>query len=701
MKNLLFLFISLIVLGTQARQIRIYPGQDIQLAVDKAIEGDTVLLGPGPWEINQQVNLRSGVSVVGSGIGTTILNTRMGAGVSNSPINRGLAVFRALGKNNIKLGGFTIQGGTSVNNRVGYAGIVIQGCSNIDVFEVEIKYTAAFAIIFDGVKHSFFRESITTDSGSFASSWSWGAVMLWNLEDFVYIRNVHNETQSYCVKSQSTLLKNVSFVGNVFHTLGTLSPWGSSGSENIAAEFHGVYHDRVRFSGNHFDNQLSIASNHRAEWSHSLHIYRNIWEAPANRAHKPDYNIELNIYSTLKDVLVYENYGNCRTRFIGTWLQGAKVGGWKIYNNVADNMRTGGRYSGFIVGNSVLADIDIYNNTIFHPYDEEWSLIYLDSKAQNVSTGINIYNNIIRLNNYAGSYILRHDRNGGFRDVRFDGNIIDGFRQDGKFKGGGVAPGSDNNIYTSARLRLSGDKPFPFYSTEYEDKGAQDWPTNGIPDEPTFPTDTTPNPYPEPEVNEILPDGEIVIDAGGPGDQYFIGGNSYSVAGYNERWGNFSYRIPVDQSDSIKIILDLTEIYWREQGRREFDVYINRILVLDNFDPYGVSGLNRILYTITVPNDSSLLDIRFIGEVDNAKVNSIAVSYVNDSTMNDCPECPECPTPEPCPEVDKLKQWIRENLEIHFNDSTFKIIIPNPDDYNGEEPQYMKNKREAINGLKN
>ena len=617
-----------------AREITVGPGQSIKTAVENAKAGDVVRLTPGTWNItnaSQVVRVPNGVSVIGAGMGKTLITTVVGTQEGIRTINRGLAVFslKGGGNGNQRVGRFTIDG----KARKGYAGLVVQGRSNVEVFEVEVKYTRGFAMIFDGLRQTKVLNCRTKNSGSFASTWSWGAVMMWNLTDFRYEGNFHEEEKSYCVKSQSTSLTNVHFKNNTFHTLGTMSPWGSGGSENIAAEFHGVYHNRVIFEGNHFDNQLSIASNHRSVYEHRLHIFRNAWIAPKHRSHKPDYNIELNIYSTQKDVLVYENYGNCRSRFIGTWLQGKKAGGWKVYNNVADNMRGGGRYSGFIAGNSVLADIDIYRNTIYHPYKEEWSLIYLDNKAKEKSRNIRIFRNIIRVADHSQSWLIRHDNKNAFSNVSVTENLIEGFRKSNKYRANGI--NSSQNLYQSARFSGTGAKPFPFFESQV-DYGAKSFPIEPPPPGSNGDENGDENEEEEEEEEEeeggdddpVIVGKELVIDCGTSSDHYFEGGNRYTGrSGKTERYGSkFFYRIPV-KSNLVEVSMDLTEIFWKEAGRRVFNINLEGgEYEAYQLDPYKKSPNEPLIETYTVEVTDGILDIEFTGIKDNAKVNAIGIS---------------------------------------------------------------------------
>jgi hypothetical protein len=128
-----------------------------------------------------------------------------------------------------------------------------------------------------------------------------------------------------------------------------------------------------------------------------------------------------------------------------------------------------------------------------------------------------------------------------------------------------------------------------------------------------------------------------IYNAGHIADKYFSGGKTYekvnSIANTSadklyqtERFGNFSYNIPVTNGD-YKVTLRFAELYFSSGGKRVFDVKAEGKTILNDFDIYKAAGgkfkaVNRT-HTITV-NDERL-NLQFISVVNNAKVSAITI----------------------------------------------------------------------------
>ena len=151
--------------------------------------------------------------------------------------------------------------------------------------------------------------------------------------------------------------------------------------------------------------------------------------------------------------------------------------------------------------------------------------------------------------------------------------------------------------------------------------------------------------------NEALPHdhtNETFINAGGPqytatdghiwlADSSFTGGNTFAttqaISGTSdpalfqtERWGNFSYNIPVATAGTYQIELNFAEIYWNGTGLRVFDVKAEGQLILNNLDIWSEVGVNAALTKlIEIGVSDGVLNLEFITEIDNAKISSIHV----------------------------------------------------------------------------
>ena len=145
----------------------------------------------------------------------------------------------------------------------------------------------------------------------------------------------------------------------------------------------------------------------------------------------------------------------------------------------------------------------------------------------------------------------------------------------------------------------------------------------------------------------VSDDVVFAVNAGGPqyvgadeavyqADSKFIGGASYTTTAtiggtidgrlyQSERYGNFSYAIPVANA-AYDVTLKFAEIYFTSVGQRVFNVSIEGKTVLSNLDIVAKVG-PRTAYDVTLPVTVSdgVLNINFSSVVDNAKISGIKV----------------------------------------------------------------------------
>jgi large repetitive protein len=119
-------------------------------------------------------------------------------------------------------------------------------------------------------------------------------------------------------------------------------------------------------------------------------------------------------------------------------------------------------------------------------------------------------------------------------------------------------------------------------------------------------------------------------------DTRFSGGGTYTtsaaIAGtaddalyQSERYGDFSYTIPVVNGDYV-VTLKFAEIYWTRVGQRVFNVFIGQEPVLRNVDIVAQVGPSAA-YDVSVPAHVSngVLALRFESVVDHAKLSALVV----------------------------------------------------------------------------
>ncbi len=104
-----------------------------------------------------------------------------------------------------------------------------------------------------------------------------------------------------------------------------------------------------------------------------------------------------------------------------------------------------------------------------------------------------------------------------------------------------------------------------------------------------------------------------------------ISGTVDDVLYQSERYGNFSYNIPV-ANGNYSITLKFAEIYWTAAGKRVFSVNINGQTVISNLDIYAKVGKN-VAYDVVIPVSvtTGALNIKFVSQTNYAKVSAILV----------------------------------------------------------------------------
>lgn len=109
-----------------------------------------------------------------------------------------------------------------------------------------------------------------------------------------------------------------------------------------------------------------------------------------------------------------------------------------------------------------------------------------------------------------------------------------------------------------------------------------------------------------------------------------VSGTPDSTLYQTERYGDFSYELPVVNGDYL-VVLKLAEIYWDAADKRVFDITVEGETVVEDLDLFAAVGKNvafdELVSDVTV-NDGELT-IQFTTIIDNAKVSAIEVLSVD------------------------------------------------------------------------
>jgi hypothetical protein len=181
--------------------------------------------------------------------------------------------------------------------------------------------------------------------------------------------------------------------------------------------------------------------------------------------------------------------------------------------------------------------------------------------------------------------------------------------------------------------------------------------------------------------------GEVVVavNSGGPsylgndgvqyvsdiGAYFCIGGSTYQTQGaisgtqdgqlyQTERYGDFSYRLPVDDGN-YEVTLKFAEIYLDVSDTRVFDVKIENAAVLSGLDIFALAGKNSA-YDITLPvaiNDS-ILDVVMVPVKENPKLSALVVRKAAPNRVDNGADGSQKP----------LKYSLSQNYPNPFNPTT-------------------------------
>ena len=179
-------------------------------------------------------------------------------------------------------------------------------------------------------------------------------------------------------------------------------------------------------------------------------------------------------------------------------------------------------------------------------------------------------------------------------------------------------------------------------------------------------------------------------------DKYFIGGSTYTtgtsaianttddVLYTSERYGNMAYEFPVTNGN-YTVTLKFAEIYQSSAGRRQFDVAMEGVTVINNLDIFAVVGANYTAYDVVndVTVSDGKLNIVFNSDIDKANISAILIkndATLKSATLKSAPVATEKvfqfkAYPNPASGFITLESDYTGDTQVVFTDITGKVVI--------------------------
>jgi len=429
-----------------------------------------IILSPGTYQEAGQCVLREKVSLMGAGPGKTILSSNAALWVSQMDgymIEKFLIKAEGGGQ---RISGFTIDG----SNKKLHGGLAVLNARQVQIDSLEIRKVFFNGVWLLNVSDAHFHDSEIYDCSWGSSSWAGGAIHLGNLTDVelcnLNIREIEqrqgNRGGGLGIKSLAMTdnrLERVS-IKNCTVEVNAYGLWQNNKAPNISIEFHNTEVVDCEISTCTLNNTLSLVASSQGEKPSNMRVLHNNLLAS-----EKSYPLEL----SMDRVEVAYNYmeGGSGGYAIANWEQkGKRYETWNIHDNVINNI-THGWPSSVIQSRGGIKDLTFSHNTV-HLYGPPVAIlsVYGPNQSENVRISHNLIvrtdKKDVKTEPKSDMLVYARQTEGSHRitQVILEQNKLYNFPAENSGEVFEVTSIQNQEFKGIPPLKLTGAKPFPFYS---------------------------------------------------------------------------------------------------------------------------------------------------------------------------------------------------------------------------------------------
>ena len=444
--------------GSQAN-----PWRTLKFACSKvaANQGHTIILSAGTF-VELQLTVPTGVSVLGAGIGQTIIKANPsfyynpaspGFGTDKFLINFSSA---APTNGNQSIKDLTIDG----DGKKLHGGIYVRNRNNLLIEGIRVQFTNFTGIWLWDMKDSRLTNVQFKDCAWGSSGWSAATLLLANLERVEIDHIDVNEGFGEGVKSLGAngtptgKLHYVKFHDNRI-SVTPVGQWNGGAAPNIAIELWNIELLGFEMYNNYIDNTVSLV-NDQPQFTNpkgliTIHVYNNFFDMETRGG---GYSME----TSLHDIEVDHNYFLRGAHGIVNWsTHGINMSNWLIHHNVFYGIES--NYPAAIVRakKDGFHNVKFYNNTVELAGSRTTNVFTM---MDGVSNNVEIKNNLIIDSNTSYSYYpnkLVYIEKGTLTGLQVTNNLLL------KIPAGTVPGTYANNLTVDPKINKTGARPTPYY----------------------------------------------------------------------------------------------------------------------------------------------------------------------------------------------------------------------------------------------